>query len=175
MELVGGVGDTDALIAGLAHAHPDVALVDDSLFDPGRIPPDTTRLVLLAGEPEASRAFDAIEFGVAGYLSRDSEAETLREAIVRVAAGESVLDPTVQTGVAREIRLRANDGRPVLSPREREILQLIAKGRSAPAIARELHLSTGTVKTHILHLYDKLGVSERAEAVAKAMREGLLE
>jgi two-component system nitrate/nitrite response regulator NarL len=86
-----------------------------------------------------------------------------------------VLDSRLQTGVAREVRLRARDSRPVLSPRERQILALIAKGRSAPQIGRELFLSTGTVKTHILHLYDKLDVSERAAAVAEAMRLGLLE
>jgi two-component system, NarL family, nitrate/nitrite response regulator NarL len=175
MEIVGDVGDTDSLIAGLEQVQPDVAVIDDSLYDPARIAPGGTRLVLLAGEPAASQVFDSIERGVAGYLSRNSEPDALRDAIVRVAAGEAVLDPSLQTGVAREIRLRASDGRPVLSPREQQILELIATGLSSPAIARELQLGNGTVKTHILHLYEKLGVGERAAAVAEAMRQGLLE
>lgn len=175
LELVGQVGDAEALLAAIEELRPDVALIDDSLLDPSRVGVLATRVVLLAGDPETSRAFDAFERGAAGYLSRDSDAEALCDAIVRVALGEAVLDPSLQTGVAREVRLRASDGRPMLSPREQQILRLIAKGHSAPQIGRELHLSTGTVKTHILHLYDKLGVSERAAAVAEAMRQGLLE
>jgi two-component system, NarL family, nitrate/nitrite response regulator NarL len=92
-----------------------------------------------------------------------------------VARGETVLDPSSQTGLAREIRLRGRDERPVLSPREHEILVLIAEGRTAPEIGRRLHLSTATVKTHQIHVYEKLGVAERAAAVAWAMRRGLLE
>jgi two-component system nitrate/nitrite response regulator NarL len=77
--------------------------------------------------------------------------------------------------MAREIRLRGRDDRPLLSAREQQVLVLIAEGRTAPQIGRELHVSTATVKTHILHLYEKLGVTERAAAVAEAMRRGLLE
>jgi two-component system nitrate/nitrite response regulator NarL len=174
LELVSQVGDADALLAALQEARPDVALIDDSLLDPARAAGLATRVVLL-GDPENARAFDALERGAAGYLSRDSDAEALYDAIVRVARGGAVLDPALQTDVAREVRLRAGDGRPRLSPRERQILRLIANGSSAPQIGRQLHLSTGTVKTHMLNLYGKLGVSERAAAVAEAMREGLLE
>jgi two-component system, NarL family, nitrate/nitrite response regulator NarL len=174
LELVSQVGDADALLAALEEARPDVALIDDSLLDPARAAGLATRVVLL-GDPENARAFDALERGAAGYLSRDSDAEALCDAIVRVARGGAVLDPALQTDVAREVRLRAGDGRPRLSPRERQILRLIANGSSAPQIGRQLHLSTGTVKTHMLNLYGKLGVSERAAAVAEAMREGLLE
>jgi len=67
------------------------------------------------------------------------------------------------------------DQRPVLTQREGEILRLIAEGKSAPDISRELFLSTATVKTHLGHLYEKLGVSDRAACVAEAMRRGLLE
>jgi two-component system, NarL family, nitrate/nitrite response regulator NarL len=175
VELVCQVGDADGLLAAVEEEHPDVALIDDSLIEPDRVAKLATRVVLLAADPDASRVFDAIERGAAGYVSRDSGAEALCDALIRAAAGETVLDSRLQTGVAREVRLRARDARPVLSPRERQILALIAKGRSAPQIGRELFLSTGTVKTHILHLYDKLDVSERAAAVAEAMRLGLLE
>jgi two-component system, NarL family, nitrate/nitrite response regulator NarL len=175
LELVSQLADADGLLAMLEEARPDVALIDDSLLDPARIERLATRVVLLAGDPQTSSAFAAIERGAAGYLSRERDAEALCDAIVRVARGETVLDPSVHAGFAREVRLRANDDRPALTPRERQVLQLIAHGRSAPEIGREIHLSVGTVKTHILHLYDKLGVSERAAAVAGAMRQGLLE
>ncbi len=175
LELVSQVRDEEALLAALEHVRPDVALIDDSLLDPARAAALATRVVLLGGNPEQARAFDALARGAAGYLSRDSDADALCDAIVRVARGEAVLDPGLQTGVAREVRLRAGNGRPPLSPREREILRLIANGASAPEIGRELNLSIGTVKTHMLHLYEKLAVSERAAAVAEAMRQGLLE
>ena len=175
LELVSRVDDADELLAVIKQARPDVALIDESLLEPERVGALATRVVLLAGAPAISRAFDAIERGAAGYVSRDSDAEALGDAIVRVAAGETVLDSSVQTGIAREVRLRAADARPLLSPREREILRLIAKGRSAPRIAAELHIGIGTVKTHLVHLYEKLGVGERAAAVAEAMRQGLLE
>jgi two-component system nitrate/nitrite response regulator NarL len=175
LELVSQVRDAEALLAAIAVERPDVALIDDSLLDPARAAALATRVVLLGGSPEKARAFDALARGAAGYLSRDSDADALCDAVVRVARGGAVLDPSLQTDVAREVRLRGGDGRPLLSPREREVLQLIANGSSAPRIGRELNLGTGTVKTHMLHLYEKLGVSERAAAVAEAMRRGLLE
>ena len=86
-----------------------------------------------------------------------------------------MLSPRLQTGIAGEIRLRSAVERPVLSEREREILKLVAAGLTAPRIGRQLCLATPTVKTHLHHVYEKLGVAERAAAVAQAMRRGLLE
>jgi two-component system nitrate/nitrite response regulator NarL len=86
-----------------------------------------------------------------------------------------VLAPAIQSGLAAQIQLRETEHRAVLSPREQEVLRLIAEGGSAPEIARLLHLSPSTVKTHLQSLYEKLGVSDRAAAVASAMRAGLLE
>jgi two-component system nitrate/nitrite response regulator NarL len=77
--------------------------------------------------------------------------------------------------LAGEIRRRGEDPTPVLSPREREVLNFIALGHSIPAIAAELYLAPSTVKTHVQRLYEKLGVGDRAAAVAAAMRRGLLE
>jgi two-component system nitrate/nitrite response regulator NarL len=175
MEIVAELGEAGPLAAAFEAAQPDIALIDDALLGTIRLAGLAARVLVLTGTQEPSRAFEAIERGAAGYLSRDSNADALCDAILRAAGGETVLDPKLQTGVAREVRLRAGDERPVLSPRERQILQEIAKGRSAPEIGRELQIGTGTVKTHILRLYDKLGVRERAAAVAEAMREGLLE
>ena len=97
------------------------------------------------------------------------------DAIAAVARGRTVLSPQLQAGIAVEIRLRAAHERPLLSERERQILKLVADGLAAPEFGRRLCLATPTVKTHLHHLYDKLGVAERAAAVAEAMRRGLLE
>ena len=80
-----------------------------------------------------------------------------------------------ERGIAREIQLRSADTGVLLTPREREILELTAQGFLAPDIGRRLYLSPATVKTHLQRLYGKLGVSDRAAAVAEAMRRGLLE
>jgi two-component system nitrate/nitrite response regulator NarL len=134
----------------------------------------TTRVLFLSDRIEASVAYDVVGSGAAGYLSKGIDANQLCDAIAAVARGQVVLAPEVQTGLASEIRLRRADGRPLLSERERQILGLVADGLTAPQMATRLHLSVGTVKTHLLHVYEKLGVSERAAAVAEAMRRGLL-
>ena len=134
-----------------------------------------TRVVLIAAQPEPCEVYAALADGAAGYLTKDADARELCDAITAVARGKTVLAPELQAGVAGEIRLRAPHDRPVMSDRERETLTLIAEGLSAPQIGRTLHLSTATVKTHLQHIYEKLGVSERAAAVAEAMRRGLLE
>ena len=134
-----------------------------------------TRVVLLSAFVDSALAYRALGVGAAGYLSKDSTGERICDAIAAVSRGETVLDPEVQAGVAHEIRLRVEDERPALTSREREILRLTADGCSAPQIAEQLYLSPTTVRTHLQHLYDKLGVSDRAAAVAEAMRQRLLE
>jgi two-component system nitrate/nitrite response regulator NarL len=96
-------------------------------------------------------------------------------AVLDCAKGRDVVAPGLAAGLAGEIRRRAEPKGPVLSPREREVLKLIAAGRSIPAIAKELYLAPSTVKTHAQRLYEKLGVSDRAAAVAEAMRRKLLD
>jgi two-component system nitrate/nitrite response regulator NarL len=134
-----------------------------------------TRVVMIAARPEPGEVYAALAHGAAGYLTKDTDARELCDAITAVARGGTVLSAELQAGVAGEIRLRALHSGPVMSVRERETLTLIAEGLSAPEIGRVLHLSTATVKTHLRHIYEKLGVSERAAAVAEAMRRGLLE
>ena len=134
-----------------------------------------TRVLLLSAFLDSALAYRALGAGAAGYLSKDATGEHICEAILAVARGETVLDPEIQAGVAHEIRMRADDERPALTAREREILRLTADGRSAPQIAEQLFLSPTTVRTHLQHLYEKLGVSDRAAAVAEAMRQRLLE
>jgi two-component system nitrate/nitrite response regulator NarL len=95
--------------------------------------------------------------------------------VLACARGENIVPPELSSGLVSEIRLRASNDAPALTDREREILKLIADGRSLPDIAAGLYLGVTTVKTHVQHVYEKLGVSDRAAAVAEAMRRGLIE
>ncbi len=158
--------DSDLVRLGLAASPPPPGALERD---------DLPRLLLLADDPAPEHVFSSLERGYAGCISKDASGEAVRRAIIAVAAGQTLLDPHAQTLLAREIRLRGKDDRPLLTPREQQVLGLMAAGRTAPSIARSLHLSTATVKTHLLHLYEKLGVTERAAAVAEAMRWGLLE
>lgn len=134
-----------------------------------------TRIVFLTAHVDAPRAYSAIGAGAAGYLIKEAGGEAICDALVAVSRGDIVLAPEVQAGIAQEIRARTGDERPLLTAREREILALTANGQSAPEIAETLTVSATTVRTHLQHLYEKLGVSDRAAAVAEAMRRGLLE
>jgi two-component system nitrate/nitrite response regulator NarL len=106
-------------------------------------------------------------------VAKDATRQDILEAIRTVARGQAVISAEAQTSMAEAMRRRALAGEP-LSAREREILELLAEGASAPEIARRLYLSPATVKTHLHNVYEKLGVSERAAAVAEGMRRGLI-
>jgi two-component system, NarL family, nitrate/nitrite response regulator NarL len=183
LELVGQAGDGRAALRTIGAEQPDVAVIDRALDGlsgeqilnaVGRdsLP---TRVVIIAAEPDPGLVYLALARGAAGYLTKEADAGELCDAISAVARGRTVLAPQLQTGIAGEIRLRAVDERPFLSEREREIMKLVAEGLSAPEIGRRLCLATPTVKTHLHHVYEKLGVAERAAAVAEAMRRGLIE
>jgi two-component system, NarL family, nitrate/nitrite response regulator NarL len=182
-ELVGEVADGRAALEAIVALRPDVAVLDVPLptLDGDRVLRAVTRdglptrILFLSNRLSPDRAYRAIEDGAAGLLTKHASADQLCEAIGAAARGETVLAREVVDGLAHEIRLRAAGGRIRLTERERAILRLIADGRSLPAIARDLHLALTTVKTHVAHLYEKLGVSERAAAVAVAMRRELLE
>jgi two-component system, NarL family, nitrate/nitrite response regulator NarL len=183
LELIGDTGHGREALDTIEAERPDVAVLDRRLVDLtgeqvlNAVGRDGlgTRVVMIAAEPEPGLVYSAIENGAAGYLTHDADAGELCDAVTAVARGGIVLAPQVQVGIAGEIRLRADYDRPFLSEREREILKLVADGLTAPEIGRRIHLSTATVKTHLQHLYEKLGVGERAAAVAQAMRRGLVE
>jgi two-component system, NarL family, nitrate/nitrite response regulator NarL len=182
-ELVGQAADGREALDAIRSQLPDVALLDVEMpslrgieiLEALQRDGVGTRVVLLSAHLESDTVYEAVAGGVAAYLSKAAPGERICDAIAAVARGEVVLPAEVQAGLASEIRLRAEPGRPALSPREQEVLALIAEGLTAPAVGRELHLSTATVKSHLKTLYDKLGVSDRAAAVAEAMRRGLLE
>lgn len=183
LELVAQAGNGREALHAIGAQEPDVAVLDRTLTGLtgeqvlNAVARDglRTRVVLIAAQADPGEVYAALACGAAGYLTKDASARELCDAITAVARGRTVLAPELQAAVAGEIRLRAPRDRPVMTERERETLVLIAKGLSAPQIGLALHLSTATVKTHLQHIYGKLGVSERAAAVAEAMRRGLLE
>jgi two-component system nitrate/nitrite response regulator NarL len=176
LELVYEATGTGDLITAVTLLAPDVAIVDGALDARAAIDDRcSTRRLVLAAEIDPVAAYAAVEAGAAGYISKDAEADVICRAVVAIARGELVFDPGARTGIAREIRLRVRDDRPVLTPREREILALTADGLSGPSIAWKLGISPATVKTHQQRLYEKLEVTERAAAVAQGMRKGLIE
>jgi two-component system nitrate/nitrite response regulator NarL len=181
MELAGEAVDGRAALDAIQAGLPEVALVDlrlpilDGIAVVRAVVRDglATRVVILSAYDDAELVWAALEAGAAGYLTKDAKREEITDGVLAAARGETVLAPSLAGALAGEVRRRA--GTPVLTSREREALDGLARGLSAPAIARELVLSTATVKTHLQHLYEKLGVSDRAAAVAEAMRRGLLE
>ncbi|AMT69086.1 response regulator [Mycobacteroides immunogenum] len=162
---------------------PDVALVDyrmpelDGTQVAAAVRRDElpTRVLLLSAHDDAAIVYHALAEGAAGFLSKESTRAELVSAVLDCARGRDVVTASLTAGLAGEIRKRAQPVGPSLSSREREVLRMIATGQTVPAIAKELFLAPSTVKTHVQRLYEKLGVGDRAAAVAEAMRRGLLE
>jgi two-component system, NarL family, nitrate/nitrite response regulator NarL len=183
LELVGSAGDGTEALDQIRRVRPDVALLAveldelDGLAVLRAVVRDDlpTRIVFLSACDDSSVVYRALAEGAAGFLPKESPDETVGDALLAVARGETVLSPEVQSGIAKEIRTRTPPRGLTLSARENEVLVLIADGLTAPAIGKRLHLSPATVKGHLHSLYEKLGVKERAAAVAEAMRRGLLE
>jgi two-component system nitrate/nitrite response regulator NarL len=183
IEVVGEVGDGRAALEAIRRDAPDVALVDyempdiDGLGVVKAVVRDglATRVLLLSAHTESAVVFQAVQEGAAGYLSKDARRAEIVEAVVDVARGKTVVPPELAAGLAGEIRMRAQAQGPALSERERQVLQAFARGMSVPQVAGELFLGVSTVKTHTQRLYEKLGVSDRAAAVAEGMRRGLVE
>jgi two-component system nitrate/nitrite response regulator NarL len=182
LQLAGETGDGRAALAAIRTHSPAVALVARELGGLAgegvlaavmreRLP---TRIVLLDPAP-GPEAWALLGDGAAGVLSRRVTPDAVRTAVHRVARGGTALCEEAQAAVAGEIRARRPGERALLSPREQEVLELVADGLSAPRIARRLQLATSTVRTHIQHLYDKLEASDRAQLVRQAMRRNLVD
>ena len=135
----------------------------------------TTRVVLLTGSVEGEAAHRAFGAGAVGFVSKTAGPTQICDAIETVMRGETFLSPEFQGGLVREIHSRRTDNGPMLSQREREVLEFTAAGASAGEIGARLHLSAATVRTHLQHLYGKLGVHDRAAAVAEALRRGIID
>lgn len=182
LSVVGLASDGREALEQIIALRPDIAIVDlhmpsldglqllDALVQED-VP---TRVVILTGNLESEQVYRAVELGAASVLSKLVEPEALVATLLEVAAGKTVLGSEVQSLLAGEVRSRRRDDRPVLTDREREVLGQIADGASVAEIAASIHLSPSTVKSHLESLYRKLEVSDRAAAVATAMRKGLL-
>jgi DNA-binding NarL/FixJ family response regulator len=195
IELVGSASDGEEAVAmALAH-EPDVVLMDlrmprmDGIAATRalreRLP--GARVIALTTFADDESVLGALRAGARGYLTKDAGAEDIRAAILTVAAGEATLDPAVQHHVVAALAAgsagsggsgaEGECGDPELpdglTPREAEVLELIADGLSNAEIAQRLFVSPTTVKSHINHLFAKAGLRDRAQAVAYAYRVGV--
>lgn len=186
IEVIGEVATAEAAIAAAQAGGIDVILMD-LRFGPGV---EGTRLATGAdATAEIKRTMEkpphvlvvtnydtdadilgAIEAGALGYLLKDAPPEELLAAVRSAAEGDSTLSPTV----ANRLMARVRTPRTSLTPRELEVLKLVASGSSNREIGRTLLLSEATVKSHLVHIYDKLGVRSRTSAVAAARKQGVL-
>ena len=129
------------------------------------------RVIVLTTYESDSAILQAIEAGASGYLLKAAPAGEILAGIRSVAAGDVALAPSIAAMLVNRVKAPAG---PTLSARETEVLALVAQGKSNPAIAQALFVSEATVKTHLLHVFEKLNVNDRTRAVTKAMELGLL-
>ncbi|WP_433524722.1 LuxR C-terminal-related transcriptional regulator [Nocardia pseudovaccinii] len=177
--VVGDAPTAEATVAFCTTTPVDLVLMDLS-FGPGRSGVDATaELRALAQPPNVlvvtnydtdADILSAIEAGACGYILKDTPPVELLAAVRSAAAGESVLSPAV----ASKLMIRVRRADTTLSPREIEVLRLVADGSSNREIAKELFLSETTVKSHLVHIYAKLGVRSRTSAVARAREQGAI-
>jgi DNA-binding NarL/FixJ family response regulator len=174
-EVVGLASDGEEAVELARRLKPDVVLMDlrmprmDGVTAIRRLAPDQRILVLTTFDADTD-VLPAIEAGATGYLLKDAPRSELYRAVRAAARGEAVLSPPVATRVLRAAR----SDEPTLSAREIEILELVARGTTNREAAERLFISEATVKTHLIHIYTKLGVPDRASAVAAAYDRGLL-
>ncbi|QEO14048.1 response regulator transcription factor [Agromyces intestinalis] len=190
LEVVGEASDGEEAVALAESTRPDLVLMDlrmprlDGAEATARIRAsagDAPRVLVLTTYDTDEHIVAAIEAGASGYLLKAAPQDEILAGIRAVVAGETVLAPSVAAQLVRRVRAEAAAGAgssapppPALSPRELEVLRLVAAGASNPEIARTLFLGEATVKTHLAHAFEKLGVSDRTRAVTRAMELGLL-
>ena len=185
IEVIGEASDGAEALAFVAETRPDVVLMD--LKMPGMNGVQTTRalrerypevgILILTTYDADEWVFDAIRAGAAGYLLKDTPREGLVAAIEGTAAGETHVDPAVAGKLFRQVaRSPAPTAQPLaadLSPRELEVLRLLARGLNNADIARQLFLSEGTVRNYVSAILSKLDVSDRTQAAVLALRHGI--
>ncbi len=182
-EVVGQAGDGQAALPVIDRVHPDVVLLDlnmpamdgiatlHALKERKQCP----RVLMLTISQDDADLIDAIHAGADGYLLKNTEPEDLRKAILRVAEGQGALSPEVTAPVLRALaRYNYEAPVPLISDRELEVLESMVDGLTTQQMAKRLFISENTIKTHVRHIFEKLDVSNRAEAVGKAMQMGLV-
>jgi two-component system, NarL family, response regulator LiaR len=182
IEVVADVADGEQALEAVAEHDPDVVLMDlvlpvvDGVEAIRRIAAQrpATRVIALTSFLDDDKLFPAVRAGAAGYLLKDVEPHELVRAIRTVHAGEALLHPAVATRLMEEVAGRDDPSEP-LTPREREVVALIARGRSNKRIAAELGISQKTVKAHVSNILAKLDLSDRTQVAMRAVREGWVE
>jgi DNA-binding NarL/FixJ family response regulator len=184
IEVVGEAADGDEALEQAVSLSPDVVLMDlvmprlDGVAAMRRLRErlPRARVIVLTSFVDDDRLLPAVRAGAAGYLLKNAEPQELARAVRAAHAGEALLDPVVAARLVEALAEAGEDG-PLdrLTPREREVLQLIARGLPNKQIARELDLSERTVKTHVGHVLGKLGVADRTQAALVAVRAGLVD
>ncbi|MFI7635718.1 response regulator [Nonomuraea sp. NPDC049400] len=178
-EVVGEAGDGLEALAVVARTNPDVVLTDlrmprmsgAELIRRLREEAPGVRVLVLTTYDNDADVLPAIEEGATGYLLKDTPRAELRRAVQAAARGETVLSPSVAGVLTQQVRAPQQQS---LSPRELEVLSLISRGATNREVARKLFITEATVKTHLLHIFAKLEVNDRAAAVAAAYETGLL-
>jgi len=186
IEIVGEEGTATAGVESVARLKPDVVLLDLRLPDKpglaacreivGRAP--SARVLFLTSSTDERNVQQAIAAGACGYLLKDNDSETLASAILRVAAGRSVLDPSLADQVVRMVRkgpaVTAAERIKALSAQEQRVVALLTDGLTNKEIGERLDLTEKTVKNYLATIFDKLGIQRRAQAAAlytEAQRE----
>lgn len=179
LTIVGEASDPAQAISVARELVPDIVLMDLQ-FGTEQTGADATRIIkqlnpasavlVLTNYDTDGDILSAVEAGASGYLLKDAPPEELIAAIKAAAAGETALAPAI----AGRLMARMRSPQTSLSSRETEVLQLVADGEPNTNIAKFLHISNATVKTHLVHIYSKLGVSSRTAAVASAREAGLI-
>ncbi len=179
IEVVADVADGRAALVAVSAELPDVVLMDLRMDEMDGV--EATRLVrerhtsvavlVLTTYDTDEAIVRAVEAGAVGYMLKDSPTEDLVDAVRRAAAGETVLAPAISRRLAERMRTVSPDA---LTPREIDVLRKVADGNTNAEIAGILYISEATVKTHLIHIYAKLAVSDRAAAVARAFERGIL-
>jgi DNA-binding NarL/FixJ family response regulator len=181
--VAGEAANGEEAIERVAAERPDVVLMDlqmpvldgvEAIRRIRRVPGAPPVLVLTTYDSD-TQILRAIEAGAAGYLLKDARRETLFGAVRSAAAGGSPLDPTVAARLLGRLGGGGKEGQEALSARELDVVRLVARGASNKEVARDLRISEATVKTHLLHIFAKLGVADRTSAVTTALERGLID
>lgn len=184
IDVVGEAQDGQEAIAQAQQLQPDVILMDlamprlDGLEATRHITTHQpgARILVLTSFNSDDKVFPSLRAGAQGYLLKDSGPEDLVEAIHQVYRGESSLHPSIARKVLRELAAPQDQatGSTLLTDREKEVLQLVARGQSNRSIAEQLAISEATVRTHVSNILAKLNLDSRTQAVLYALREGLV-